>query len=190
MNKIKKVTIHAGHNPSGKIACGAVGILDESLEARAIVKKVIALLEKNNIDTVDCTVNNGISQTDVLRKICEKCNAVKDADLNISIHLNSGAGDLKGNGKTTGTEVLLTQNISDKGDVARRVCKQMEKLGFASRGIKINASLFFLNHTYKPSILIEVCFVDDKDDAKLYRANKDRVAKAIVNAILNHNKAC
>ena len=72
MNKIKKVTIHAGHNPSGKIACGAVGILDESLEARAIVKKVIALLEKNNIDTVDCTVNNGISQTDVLRKICEK----------------------------------------------------------------------------------------------------------------------
>lgn len=190
MNKIKKVTIHAGHNPSGKIACGAVGILNESVEARIITKKVVAMLEEKGVVAVDCTVNNGISQVDVLRKICEKCNAEKDADLNISIHFNCGAGDLKGNGKTTGTEVLLTQNISDKGDVARRVCKQMEKLGFTNRGIKINTSLYFLCHTYKPSLLIEVCFVDDKDDAKLYRANKDRVAKAIVNAILNHNKMC
>ena len=30
MKKIKKVTVHGGHNPSGKIACGESDLLDES----------------------------------------------------------------------------------------------------------------------------------------------------------------
>ena len=125
MKKIKKITIHAGHNQSGKAACGAVGILDESKEARIIVKKVIKLLKANRIKAVDCTVNDGKGQQDILQRICAGCNAVKDADLNISIHFNSGAGDRKGNGKTTGTEVLVTANKDNKGDVAKRICKQM-----------------------------------------------------------------
>ena len=49
MSKIKAVTIHAGHNPRGKIACGASDYIDESTEARLIVKKVKALLKKNEI---------------------------------------------------------------------------------------------------------------------------------------------
>lgn len=190
MKKIKKVTVHGGHNPSGKIACGAVGILDESKEDRIITKKVVALLEKNGIKAVNCTVDNGTGQTDVLKKICAKCNTQADVDLNISIHFNSGASDKTGNGKTTGTEVLLTANESDKGDVAKRVCNQMEKLGFTNRGVKVSKNLYFLNQTKAPAILVEVCFVDDKDDAKLYNKDKDAVAEAIVKAILNHNKNC
>ena len=45
-----------------------------------------------------------------------------------------------------------------------------------------------MNKTVKPALLIEVCFVSDPDDAKLYKANRDKVAKAIVQAILNYNK--
>lgn len=201
MNEIKKVTVHAGHNPSGKVACGAVGILDESKEARIITKKVIALFKKNGIKAVDCTVNDGTSQNDVLKKICAKCNVQKDVDLNISIHFNSGAKDSKGNGKTTGTEVFvrqvtgddakLTKTLkADKGDVGKRICNQMSKLGFKNRGVKASGSLYVLNQTKAPAILVEVCFVDDADDAKLYKKNKDAVAKAIVKAVLNHNKKC
>ncbi len=190
MNKIKKVTVHAGHNPSGRVAAGAVGLIDESKENRIICKKVIKLLKKNGIKAVNCTVNRGTSQSDVLYKICAKCNREKDVDLNISIHFNSGAGDKKGNGRTTGTEVLVFDNNSDKADVAKRICNQMSKLGFTNRGVKINKGLYFLKHTNKPSILIEVCFVDDKDDVKLYNSDKDAVAEAIVKAVLNHNKAC
>ncbi|MDE6853081.1 MAG: N-acetylmuramoyl-L-alanine amidase, partial [Lachnospiraceae bacterium] len=197
MEKIKKVTVHAGHNPAGKTAHGAVEILDESKAARTITKKVIALLQGNGIKAVNCTVNNGVSQNDVLKKICAKCNAQANVDLNISIHFNSGAGDSKGNGKTTGTEVFvrpasgddakLTKTLkTDKGDVARRVCNQMEKLGFKNRGVKSSTSLYVLNHTKAPAILIEVCFADDKDDAKLYRKDKDAVAKASLKAVLNH----
>lgn len=201
MKKIKKVTVHAGHNPSGKIACGAKGILDESKEARIITEKVVALLKKEGIKAVNCTVNNGTSQSDVLKKICAKCNAQKDVDLHAAVHLNSGAGDKKGNGEITGTEALvlpvsgdsanLTKTLkTDKGDVGRRVCNQMAKVGFKNRGVKAAKNLYFLNHTKAPAILIEVCFVDDKDDAELYKKNKDAVARAIVNAILNHNKNC
>ena len=188
MNIIKKVTVHAGHNPSGKIACGASDLLDESTEARWITRKVIKLLKKNGIKAVNCTVNNGTSQGDVLSKICDKCNAVADADLHISIHLNSGRYDKKGDGRTGGTEVLLTQNVNDKGDIAKRVCNQMEKLGFTNRGVKIRTDLYFLNHTKAPALLVEVCFVDDKDDYMLYTAGRIDVAHAIVQAVINHNK--
>ena len=188
MKTIKKVTVHAGHNPSGKIACGASDLLDESTEARWITRKVIKLLRKYGIKAVNCTVNNGTSQGDVLRKICAKCNAVADADLHISIHFNSGRADKKGDGKTGGTEVLLTQNIDDKGDIAKRVCNQMEKLGFTNRGVKVTSSLYFLNHTKAPALLIEVCFVDDRDDYMLYSADRIAVAHAIVQAVINHNK--
>ena len=188
MKKIKKVTVHGGHNPSGKIACGESDLLDESKEDRYITKKVIKLLKKNGIKAVNCTVDNGLNQNDVLRKICAKCNAVKDADLHISIHFNSGMNDRKGDGNTGGTEVLLTKNVADKGDIAKRVCKQMERLGFTNRGVKVDEDLYFLNHTKSPAILIEVCFVDDRDDYILYISDKDAAAKAIVKAVLNHNK--
>ena len=188
MKKIKKVTVHAGHNPSGKIACGASDLLDESTEARYITKKVIKLLRKNGIRAVNCTVNNGVCQNDVLYKICNKCNAVTDADLHISIHFNSGRNDKKGDGRTGGTEVLLTGNVADKGDIAKRICNQMAKLGFTNRGIKVTSGLYFLNHTKAPALLIEVCFVDDRDDYMLYSADRVDVANAIVQAVINHNK--
>ena len=75
MAKIKAVTVHGGHNPQGKIACGASDYIDESREDRIITKKVIRLLKKNRIKAYNCTVNNGTSQTDVLRKISPKCNS-------------------------------------------------------------------------------------------------------------------
>lgn len=38
--------IHGGHNPSGKIACGASDLLDESKEDRKIAKAIIKYLKK------------------------------------------------------------------------------------------------------------------------------------------------
>ena len=41
-----RINIHAGHNPKGKVACGAVGLLDESTENRNVVKELKYYLEK------------------------------------------------------------------------------------------------------------------------------------------------
>lgn len=185
MSKIKAVTIHAGHNPKGKIACGASDYLDESTEARYIVKKVKALLKKSGIKAYDCTVNNGTSQNDVLRKICAKCNS-KTRDIDISIHFNSSLHQKTKDEKTTGTEVWLHSKSGVKGVLADRICHNISVLGFKNRGIKVTDNLYVLNHTSKPAMLIEVCFVSDPDDAALYRKRKNDIAKAIANAIISY----
>ena len=37
--------VHAGHNAEGKVACGAVGLIKESTEARKVTQEVISLLK-------------------------------------------------------------------------------------------------------------------------------------------------
>ena len=57
-----RINIHAGHNPEGKVACGARGILDESREDRIVKNKVIQLLRAAGHDVLDCTVDDLISE--------------------------------------------------------------------------------------------------------------------------------
>ena len=177
-----KINIHAGHNPDGKIACGAVGILKESTQARKVVKYVIGYLKRAGHTVYDCTCNNGKNQNDVLKRIVQKCNA-HSVDLDVSVHFNAGAGDLKGNKKTTGTEVLVYATNKKPTAVANKVVNEIAALGFKNRGVKSNPSLYVLNQTKAPAMLIECCFVDDKDDASLYNAKK--MAQAITVGILN-----
>ena len=100
------INVHAGHNPDGKVACGAIGFIQESTEARKVKNEVIRQLRQMGHTVYDCTCENGSSQADVLSKIVAACNA-HTVDLDVSIHFNAGAGDLTGNGRTTGTEVLV-----------------------------------------------------------------------------------
>ena len=110
-----------------------------------------------------------------------KCNKHK-ADLDVSIHFNAGAGDKKGNGKTTGTEVYVYSATSAAKPAAERVVKKIAALGFKNRGVKIRTDLYVLSQTNSPAMLIECCFVDDKDDVELYDYKK--MAAAIVAGIL------
>lgn len=176
-----KINVHAGHNPDGKVACGAVGLIKESTQARAVTKKVIELLKAAGHTAYNCTCSNGTSQSDVLAKIVKKCNA-HDVDLDVSIHFNSGAGDKKGNGKTTGTEVLIYNDSSKAKPIAEKVLKKITALGFKNRGVKVRSDLYVLKNTKAPAMLIECCFVDDKDDVNLFNATK--MAKAIAEGIM------
>lgn len=64
--------------------------------------------------------------------------------------------------------------------------KAIKKLGFKDRGVKERKDLYVLHRTNSPAMLIECCFVDDKDDVKLYDAKK--MAQAIVTGILSSVK--
>lgn len=177
------INVHGGHNPKGKVACGAIGLLNESEQDRIIKDKVIALLRSKGHTVYDCTVDNGTSQNDVLKKIIAKCNAHK-ANIDVSIHFNSGAKDQHGNGKTTGSEVWIYKNTSSAKSAAQRIVNNLASVGFANRGVKTSTGLYFLRKATAPALLIEVCFVDDRDDYNVYIANVDKVAKAIAEGIL------
>ena len=175
-----RINVSAGHNPDGKVACGAVGLLKESTEARRVTNEVVRLLKEQGHTVYNCTCDNGTSQGDVLKKIVAKCNQ-HSVDLDVSIHFNAGASAQKKNGQTTGTEVLVYNDSSKAMAAAQRVAKQISALGFKNRGIKIRDALYFLRNTKSPAMLVECCFVDDGDDAALYDYKK--MAAAIVQGI-------
>lgn len=158
--------IHAGHNPDGKKACGAVGFLRESTEARRVKDIAMTCLREYGHTVYDCTVNDGLNQADVLNKIIKKSNA-HEVHLNVSIHLNAGAKKKK-DGKTTGSEVYVYKRGGIAEDTGLMVLDELEELGFRNRGVKVNKNLAVLRRTVDPAILIEVCFVDDPDDARMY----------------------
>jgi len=180
VNNKMKINLHAGHNPAGKKACGAAGFLNESTEDRIVKDKVIAMLKAQGHTVYDCTVDNGISQGDILKKIITKCNS-NPADLDVSIHFNSGSGDKSGNGKTSGAEVFIYSPASKAKTYAQNIVNAISELGFKNRGVKYSTSLYYLRKTKAPALLIECCFVDDRDDADLY--NADKMAQAIVKGL-------
>ena len=173
------INVHAGHNPDGKIACGAVGFIKESTEARRVKEEVVRMLREMGHTVYDCTVESGISATDVLKKIVGKCNE-HTVDLDVSIHFNSADG-LEEDGVTTGTEVFVHSGYSKALDEAQAVCAAISALGYKNRGVKYRPDLYFLNKTKAPAMLVECCFVSDKDDVKLY--DHYLMAKAIVKGI-------
>ncbi len=175
-----RIGIHAGHNPDGKIACGAIGLIKESTEARKVKDEVIRLLKLVGHTVYDCTVDNGTSQSDVINKILSKSNA-QTLDLTVSIHFNSGRNDKNGDGDNAGVEVLMTEIEGIKKDVGTRICNNIAKLGYDNRGNKVDKKLGFLNKSKAKAILVECCFVDDADDVKLY--NYKTMAKAIAEGI-------
>ena len=176
------LNVHAGHNPDNKVACGAIGLIKESTENRNVKDDLIDILKDKNNTVYDCTVNNGTSVSDVINKIVAKCNA-HSVDLDVSIHFNSGAEDKNGNGKSTGVEVLVYKMSGPAYEAAVRICKEIEALGYKNRGVRQRTDLGVLKKTKAPALLVECCFVDDKDDIDLY--NSKSIAKAIAQGILN-----
>ena len=124
--KDMRINVHAGHNPDGKIACGAIGFIRESTEARKVKDEVIAQLRQMGHTVYDCTCNSGTGQLDVLEKIVSACNTHK-VDLDVSIHFNAGVRDNTGNGRTTGTEVMIYNNAGRAREAAERKKKQEER---------------------------------------------------------------
>lgn len=171
-----KFNIHAGHNGYVK---GASSILNEVTENRKVKDELIKLLKSKGHTVYDCTDNIGTTQVQNLYNIVKNCNK-HTVDLDISIHLNSGRNDKKGDTKTGGVEVLnydkRTKAYSDK------ICSSIsKKLGYTNRGTKYAPNLYVLKNTKSLALLVECCFVDDKDDADKWNAKK--CAEAICEAL-------
>lgn len=102
----------------------------------------------------------------------------------LEIHFNAGVSDSSGNGKTTGTEVFVT--TAEKGvTVEEKIVGHISSLGFRNRGVKYK-NWGLIDHIKRQGVsaaLLEVCFIDDKDDMKLYAEKKNQIADAIVKGI-------
>lgn len=170
--------VHGGHS----LKCrGVSDLLDEVTEDRAVKNKLIELLRANGDTVYDCTDDYSTTQGANLSSIVSKCNA-HNVDLDISIHLNSARNDRVGDGKCGGVEVY---GYDDRiYGTAYRIAENIANtlgIGFHGSPVKYNKGLYVLRKTRAKAILIECCFVDDRDDVT--RWNSTKCAMAIASAL-------
>lgn len=173
-----RVLVNPGHTINGP-GSGAVGVLNESKEARDIADIVIRELKKNGVEAFLDKVDKASSQKECLSKIVNMANRM-DIDYFISIHFNS-AKDKSAHGAEVYT--YEGRQFTD----ALEVCDYISKLGFRNRGVKSGTGLYVIRRTHAKSMLIEVCFVDGQDSAT-YKKQKEEIGKAIARALWNNIK--
>jgi N-acetylmuramoyl-L-alanine amidase len=165
------IVISSGHS---LLVRGASGYIDEVDEARKVVEEVANRLLQLRCGVV--TFHDDLSETQAenLEVIVDFHNA-QDRDLDVSVHFNCYTDTEK----PMGCEVLYLT----AAEIASRTSNAIAHVGFVNRGAKLRSDLYFLNQTEQPAILIEVCFVDSKADADLYKQRFDAVCRLIAVAI-------
>jgi hypothetical protein len=164
--------ISSGH---GKKIRGASGYLDEVDEARRVVARVAEILNAFSVGVKTFNDDVSTSQNENLNRIVDWHNAQK-RDLDVSVHFNA----YQTTSKPMGTECLYVTQQTLASEVAKAIA---DAGGLINRGPKKRTDLFFLNKTSKPSILVEVCFVDSSTDEDLYDDNFEAICGAIASAI-------
>lgn len=108
----------------------------------------------------------------------------KNYDYVAELHVNSNSKNEQGNGKTTGAEIYVPRNEKIV-TVEEKILSNISSLGFKNRGVKFkNYDLIYhIKNQGVSSALIEVFFLDDKDDVLLYQSRKKEVAGAIAKGI-------
>ena len=169
-----QVNISSGHS----INCqGAIDIINEVTEARKVVDRVYEIVKASGKQCYKYH-DTSSSSTQNLVNIVNWHNGFKDG-VDVSIHFNAYTHV----DKPMGVEVCYYSNSS----LATAVSKEIATAGgFIDRGAKQRTGLYFLKHTNKPAILIEVCFVDSVADVNLYRANFERICQAIAKTLIGN----
>lgn len=178
-----EIGIDMGHTLSGEgTGSQGCGYKEQNL-TRELGKIVIEMLKKEGHTIYDCTVDKSSNNAQQLIDRVNKANK-QPLDLFVSIHFNACVNDVKGDGRTTGTEVLLHSMSSKAKPYAERIVKKIANVGLKNRGVKTH-NAYVLKHTKAPALLIETCFIDDRDDMNVYLKSPRKVAKAIVEGILD-----
>ena len=178
-----RIGIDMGHTLSGEgTGSQGCGYKEQNL-TRELGKIVIEMLKKEGHTIYDCTVDKSSNNAQQLIDRVNKANK-QPLDLFVSIHFNACVNDVRGDGRTTGTEVLLHSMSSKAKPYAERIVKKIANVGLKNRGVKTH-NAYVLKHTKAPALLIETCFIDDRDDMNVYLKSPKKVAKAIVEGILD-----
>lgn len=183
-----KYTVHAGHAAKGHLFTGALGYCEESVVDRYIKDSVIKWLKLDGHLVADCTVDSGLSQSNIISKIKKKINAEQNVTANISIHLNA-LKKSPADGKTKGVECCVYSIDSVSGVIGKRIVSRVSSLGFKSRGVKTRTDLGILKGITNKgaNVLVECFFCDDQDDYNLYaKIGVDPIGRAIAEGIVGH----
>ena len=106
-------------------------------------------------------------------------------DFVLEVHFNAFQVD-QGNGKVKGSEIFSTRK-AEAAVAEKAILRRLKALGFTDRGLKASGHLAVINAAAaagKPAALLEVCFVDDADDMRIYTADRKKVIGAIADGLV------
>lgn len=172
MKKNRLIAVIAGHRGQGT---GAVGIIDEAVENVEMRNLICEELAQHGTPFVTDSVKSTLSEVvEHLRTTLQKY------DIALDIHFNSC-----GDPSVGGTEAIVPNRYtSDEWQIADKLLTTTCRiLGTKNRGVKTEQQtpherLAMLSNYDACNILIEICFVNNKNDIKAYRAHKGELAKA------------
>ena len=174
-----KILLISGHGDGDPGAC-ALGYQEADL-----TREILKLVEEN-LSAYETKVTVFDTNKNPYKYFKANKYDFKQYDYVFEIHFNAAANDRGGDGKTTGTEILV-HPTERSTSVENAILENIEALGFRNRGIKVRNNLQNMNICKGSQgvsyALLETCFIDDKDDMVLYQKKKEAVAKAVSDGI-------
>lgn len=168
-----RILLIAGH---GDGDCGAVG---NGYYEADLTREVANLLKDELGKYTDVTVAD--TKKDWYKHICKQGNYFnfKPYDYVLEIHFNSFADK-----SANGTEIYVTKSEKSCG-VEENILKGISNIGFRNRGViaKNFSLIYYVKKQGVSSALLEVCFISNANDMKLYQTKKSEIVKAIAEGV-------
>lgn len=176
-----KVFLDAGHG-SNKDLDGSSGdpgaCYKTRKESEDVLKVVLAIGKRltNEYSNVKVGYSRKKEIYESVSKKAKDSNAF-GADYFFSFHRNAF------NGKAKGYETLYKTHSAYKDAFMKDIAEEMKALGFVHRGDKQRDNLGVLNQTNAPALLMELGFIDNAGDNKIFDKKFDKIVDAYVRVI-------
>ncbi|MFW7951290.1 N-acetylmuramoyl-L-alanine amidase [Vagococcus fluvialis] len=168
-----KVLIDYGHGGSDP---GAVkGNRYESHDVFRIGKKIVAKLKQAGITVGETRTDDSFVSLESRANMSNSGNY----DLFVSLHRNSAA-----NMSATGMETFVWRKVSSMElNLANKVQSKVASIGFVDRGVK-EGDFYVIRETYCPAVLIEMGFILNDEDNRIFDTKQEALVTIIVDSIL------
>lgn len=182
-----KIFIDQGHNPTGYHNTGAVGngLVEQDINYQVGIYLSNLLNNDNRFDALvsrptPTTVLGTTNATSLIERV--RMATEWGANYFISIHCNSNP-----NPAINGTEVYIYQFYTQANWLAEQVLLGItQTVGTKDNGVRTNQSLFILRRTTMPSILVELGYLSNPQDAQKLRDNQYQFAYGMYIGILRY----
>ena len=181
-----KIYIDQGHNPQNPNA-GAEGngLREQDIVFRIGILLADLLRSNPNFEvrlsrpTADTQI--GSSNTTSLRARVADANSW-GADYFISLHTNASSIEA-----ATGSEAFAFSRTSPAFALGEDILEGLAaSTGLKNRGMQVRSGLYVLRKTTMPSVLVELGFITNPNDARLMSQQPELFAQGIYNGILDY----